>query len=175
MKPRIAIDMDDVLADTTGKFIDIYRRDFDPVVAPERFREKSFHELLDQETYGRLFRYVHDRGFFTDIEVMEGAIDVTRALMEKYDLFVTTAAMEFRNSFEEKYDWLMRHFSHIPWQNWVFLGDKSIIRAEYMIDDLPRNLLTFEGEGLLFHAPHNTDDNEFRRVRSWDEIAGLLL
>lgn len=175
MKPRIAIDMDDVLADTTGKFIDIYRRDFDATTTPERFRNQSFHEILDQETYDRLSTYVYQPGFFADIAIMEGAVEVTRALSEKYDLFVTTAAMEFRNSFVDKYDWLARYFPHIPWQQWVFLGDKSIIRAEYMIDDMPRNLLSFQGEGLLFHAPHNLADTGFRRVQTWAEIATILL
>lgn len=175
MKPRIAIDMDDVLADTVGKFIDIYRRDFDSSATPERFRNQSFHELLDKDTFGRLFNYVHEPGFFADIAVVEGAVDVTKALSEKYDLFVTTAAMEFRNSFVDKYDWLARYFPHIPWQHWVFLGDKSILRADYMIDDLPRNLTTFQGEGLLFDAPHNLRSNGFRRVKTWEEIAELLL
>jgi len=175
MKPRIAIDMDDVLADTLGKFITIYCREFDPNAVPELFREQSFHEILEKDVYQRLFAYVHEPGFFADIPVMEGAIEATRALAEKYDLYVTTAAMEFRNSFVDKYDWLDQHFPHIPWQNRVFCGDKSILRADYIIDDLPRNLTAFTGEGLLFHAPHNRHDEQYRRVRSWEEITSILL
>jgi len=175
MKPRIAIDMDDVLADTTGKFIDLYRQHFDPAVAPERFREESFHDLLDHDTYRRLSAYLYEPGFFRNLAVMPDAEEVTRALSDRYELYVTTAAMQFRTSLVEKYDWLDEHFPHIPWQQRVFLGDKSIIRAEYMIDDMEYNLETFQGEGLLFHAPHNQGDQRFRRVRSWQEVAGLLL
>jgi len=175
MKPRIAIDMDDVLADTTGKFIDLYIREFDPAAIPNDFREKSFHELLEESVYRRLFDFAYEPDFFADIKVMEGAQEVTRALAEKYDLFVTTAAMEFRNSFVDKYDWLDQHFPHIHWRNRVFCGDKSILRADIIIDDMPYNLVAFQGDGLLFDAPHNRDDQQFRRVKSWEEIAQALL
>ncbi|MFD1139654.1 5'(3')-deoxyribonucleotidase [Larkinella insperata] len=175
MKPRIAIDMDDVLADTVGKFIAIYRRDFDTNALPDVFRENSFHEVLEKDISQRLSDYVHQPGFFADIEVMPGAPEITRALAEKYDLFVTSAAMEFRNSLAEKYDWLDRHFPHIHWKNRVFCGDKSIIRADVMIDDMPYNLVSFQGKGLLFDAPHNQDNELFQRVFSWEEIAKVLL
>lgn len=175
MKPRIAIDMDDVLADTVGKFIDIYRRDFDTEALPTVFREKSFHELLEKDVYKKLADYVHEPGFFTDIAVMPGAQEVTRELSEKYDLFVTSAAMEFRNSLSEKYDWLDEHFPHIHWKNRVFCGDKSIIRADVMIDDMPYNLVSFQGKGLLFDAPHNRENSLFQRVHSWEDVAKVLL
>ncbi|MGA0558663.1 5' nucleotidase, NT5C type [Larkinella sp. VNQ87] len=175
MKPRIAIDMDDVLADTVGKFIDIYRRDFDTTVLPTFFRENSFHEILEKDVYQRLADSVHQPGFFTDIAVMEGAQEVTRALSEKYDLYVTSAAMEFRNSLSEKYDWLDEHFPHIHWKNRVFCGDKSIIRADVMIDDMPYNLVSFQGKGLLFDAPHNRDNTLFERVNSWEQVGRILL
>ncbi|RCR68916.1 5' nucleotidase, NT5C type [Larkinella punicea] len=175
MKPRIAIDMDDVLADTVGKFIAIYRRDFDTTALPTVFRDNSFHELLEKDVYKRLTDYVHEPGFFADILVMPGAIEVTQALSEKYDLFVTSAAMEFRNSLSEKYDWLDQHFPHIHWKNRVFCGDKSILRADIMIDDMPYNLVSFQGKGLLFDAPHNRDNTIFQRVLSWDEVAKELL
>lgn len=175
MKPRIAIDMDDVLADTVGTLIDIYCRDFDPGALPQQFRDRSFHELLDKDVYRRLFDYIYKPGFFAGIDVMDGAQEVTRALAEKYDLFITTAAMEFKYSFVDKYEWLDRHFPHIHWRNRVFCGDKSIIRADYMIDDMPRNLHTFTGEGLLFDAPHNRDEAGYRRVHTWTDVAHALL
>ena len=106
---------------------------------------------------------------------MDGAQDVIADLMTKYDIFIATAAQEFPNSLREKWDWLQEHFPAIPWRNYVFLGDKSVLNTAYLIDDLPRNLRTFDGEGLLFDALHNRDDTEFRRMRSWQDIAKALL
>ena len=175
MKQRIAIDMDDVMADTHAKFIRLYLEGEMPRYTLEELKEKSFHELFDEHEYRALSQRVYEPGFFSDIPVMEGAQEVVSGLMEKYEVFVATAAQEFPNSLREKWDWLHTHFPAISWRNYVFLGDKSILNTTYLIDDLPRNLRTFQGEGLLFDALHNRDDHQFRRVKSWQDVAKVLL
>ena len=49
-------------------------------------------------------------------------------------------------------------------------GDKSIISADYMIDDHAFNLKVFQGKGLLFTASHNIGETEFERVNNWEEV-----
>ena len=49
--------------------------------------------------------------------------------------------------------------------------DKSVIRADYLIDDLPRNLQRFEGTGILYTAPHNVTATGYARVSNWQEVA----
>jgi 5'-nucleotidase len=149
MKPRIAIDMDDVLADTAGKFRQMYldgRHGRPPVHTDEALRQESLRDLLGEVDFRAIHDLVYQPGFFRDIPVMDGAKDALPRLAEKYDLFITTAAMEFKHSFVDKYDWLAEHFPQISWRNIVFCGDKSIILAEVMIDDMPYNLATFSGE-----------------------------
>ena len=82
-----------------------------------------------------------------------------------------------RNSgayFQMKLTELQRHFSFIPPTHYVFCGDKCILRADYLIDDLPRNLLRFEGQGLLYTAPHNHGATGFVRVNDWQEVAAYF-
>ena len=74
------------------------------------------------------------------------------------------------NSLGPKYRWLQRHFPFIPATHYVFCGDKSILRADYLIDDQPRNLELFAGTGLLFTAPHNLTAMGFIRVDSWKQV-----
>jgi 5'(3')-deoxyribonucleotidase len=57
----------------------------------------------------------------------------------------------------------------------VFCGDKSILRADYLIDDNPRQLRRFDGEGILYSSPHNKYVTEFRRVNDWLEVEALFL
>ena len=49
----------------------------------------------------------------------------------------------------------------------MFCGDKSIIRADFMIDDSVQNLKAFIGQGIVFTAPHNALDADFPRVTRW--------
>lgn len=175
MKQRIAIDMDDVMADTHTKFAHLYLAGDMPRYNLDELKEKSFHELFDEDEYKALSQRVFEPGFFRDIPVMEGAQQVISDLMVTYDVYIATAAQEFPNSLREKWDWLQEHFPAITWHNYVFLGDKSILNTDFLIDDLPRNLRTFQGKGLLFDALHNREDKEFQRVKSWEEIAKVLL
>ncbi|MVM41560.1 5'(3')-deoxyribonucleotidase [Spirosoma sp. HMF3257] len=175
MKQRIAIDMDDVMADTHAKFIQLYLEGDMPRYTLEELKEKSFHELFDENEYDAISKRVYEPGFFRDIPVMEGAQDVIADLMQKYDIFVASAAQEFPNSLREKWDWLQEHFPAISWHHYIFLGDKSVLKTDYLIDDLARNLHTFQGKGLLFDALHNRQDTQFQRVKSWQDVANVLL
>ena len=94
--------------------------------------------------------------------------------MENFEVFIVTAAQEFRNSLPDKHDWLHRHFPFIPWRNFVFCGDKSIILADYMIDDHVFNLETFQGKGLLYTASHNIHETGYTRVNNWEEIRAFF-
>jgi 5'(3')-deoxyribonucleotidase len=67
------------------------------------------------------------------------------------------------------------HFPFIPWTHIVFCGDKSIIRADYLIDDRSRHFKHFMGQGILFTSPHNVHETWTPRVNNWQEVAALLL
>ena len=82
--------------------------------------------------------------------------------------------MAVPNSLGPKYRWLQRHFSFIPPTNYVFCGNKNILLADYLIDDLPRNLAHFHGHGLLYSAPHNMNVTGFTRVNDWQEVASFF-
>jgi 5'(3')-deoxyribonucleotidase len=63
-----------------------------------------------------------------------------------------------------------RHFPFIAPSRIVFCGDKSIIDADYLIDDQPRHFARFKGRALLFSAPHNAADTRYERVGSWADV-----
>ena len=63
----------------------------------------------------------------------------------------------------------------MPTTNIVFCGDKSILRADFLIDDNPRQLRRFTGEGILYDSPHNIAVKGYRRVHNWLEIEALFL
>ncbi|MDX1665933.1 MAG: 5'(3')-deoxyribonucleotidase [Saprospiraceae bacterium] len=164
---RIALDMDEVIADVQPKFLDIYEEKMGRRISREEYRGKKIYDTEGAES---IRDHLYDKGFFADLPVMPDSQEVVRELLEDYEIFIVTAAMEFQASLEDKYNWLQKHFPFLHWKNFVFCGDKSIIRADYMIDDHPRNLRSFEGVGLLYTASHNVDETEFIRVDNWKDI-----
>jgi len=109
--------------------------------------------------------------FFEVLDVIPDSQPVLQDLSTRFEIFIATQAMAVPNSLGPKYNWLQRHFPFIPATHYVFCGNKSILRADFLIDDQPRNLARFEGQGLLYTAPHNLAATGFIRVNNWREVA----
>jgi len=170
-RKSIALDMDEVMANVSPKFEAIYEKELGIPLSKDDYWGKKVYQL---ENAAYIRDFLHHKGFFADLPVMPGSQEVVRELMEHYDVFIATAAMEFRSSLEDKFDWLKDHFPFIPWQNIVFCGNKSIIKADYMLDDHPYNLRKFQGKGLLFTAAHNVNETAFTRVNDWEEVRAFF-
>lgn len=175
MMQRIAIDMDEVMADTMTRYLDLYNADFNMDLTPSYFHGRRIFDAIPEEHREKAFSYFEQESFFADIDVMPGSQEVIRALQDRYDVFVSTAAMDVPCSFSAKYHWLQRHFPFIPTSNIVFCGDKSIVAADYLIDDNTRHLGNFRGEGIVYTAPHNVAERRFRRVDNWEDVRKMFL
>lgn len=169
---RIAVDMDEVVADVLPKFLTLFETINGHRPVEEDYRGKKLYQLPGGEN---LREALYHKGFFADLPLMPGAQEGIQTLLDQgNEIFFVTAAQEFRNSLEDKYDWLLQYFPNISWKNFVFCGDKSIISADYLIDDHAFNLRTFSGKGLLFSAPHNLHETEFTRVNDWPEVLAFF-
>ena len=88
---RIAVDMDGVLADTTVQFFDFDERDFG--------KRRPFEEIIGKpESVGfpNAQRYVHTKDFFRTAPVMKGSQAVLSDLNKRYEVFIVSAAVNFR-------------------------------------------------------------------------------
>lgn len=167
---RIAVDMDEVIADALSEHINRYNKKFDTNLDHEHFHGRHFHHAIPREHWEEATNMVHTYDFFADLAVMPGAQEVLKKLSAEHEVFITTAAMEVPLSFEAKYKWLLKHFPFLSPMNFVFCGDKSIIKADYLIDDNARHFRKFSGTGILFDAPHNRKVTGYTRVKDWFEV-----
>jgi 5'(3')-deoxyribonucleotidase len=172
---RIAIDMDEVVADTMARYLEIYNADFGLALTARHFHGRHVFEVIDEAHRPRAREYFQQESFFAGIPVMPGSPQVVRDLLARYEVFITTAAMDVPCSFAAKFQWLREHFPFIPTSNIVFCGDKSIIAADYLIDDNVRHLGNFHGEGIIYTAHHNVNETRFRRVNNWEDVRALFL
>jgi 5'(3')-deoxyribonucleotidase len=172
---RIAIDMDETIADAVGKHITLYNEAFGAAVHRDHLDGFGLRGAIPQEHHAAADAMVHSGAFFADLAVMPDSQAVIHDLQQKFEVFITSSAMEVPSSFAAKFAWLERHFPFIPASHIVFCGDKSILAADYLIDDTPRHFKHFRGEGILFSAPHNRRVQGFRRVESWQDVRTLFL
>lgn len=168
---RIAIDMDEVITDALSKHVNLYDQHFNKKTNVEDLVGMSLPQYVAPEEKLKVIEIVQHETFFDDLEVFPGAIETLEALSKEHELFITTAAMEVPNSFNGKYKWLLKHVPFIDTMNFVFCGDKSIVNADYLIDDNVRHFKRFVGKGLLFDAPHNRFVDYNPRMKDWNDVA----
>jgi 5'-nucleotidase len=171
---RICVDMDEVMADTLAEYLRRYNQTFDEEVTPEDLAGIDLWKSAPVDRQQQLRAFLDAEDFFEVLDVIPGAQRVLQLLSARFEIYIATQAMVIPNSLGPKYRWLQRHFSFIPFAHYVFCGDKSVLRADYLIDDQPRNLLGFEGQGLLYTAPHNLAVTGFTRVNNWEEVAAYF-
>jgi 5'(3')-deoxyribonucleotidase len=159
--------MDEVMADTAAEHIRRYNADFGAAIRKEQLQGMWLREAVPEAHWDALHKYMQEPDFFRDLPVMPESQRVLERLSQDHEVFIASAAMEVPKSFAAKFAWMEQHFSFIRPSHMVYCGDKSILLADYLIDDNPRQLRLFRGEGLLFSAPHNHGVTQWQRVDDW--------
>jgi 5'-nucleotidase len=166
---RIAIDMDEVMADALGEHLRRYNAAHGTSLMTADLWGRHLEDCIPPAHRADAERML-DASFFEDLAVLPDCQEVVRELAERYEVFVASAAMDVPCSFDAKYRWLRRHFPFIPPSHILFCGDKTIVDADYLIDDRPRHFARFKGKPLLFSAPHNAAETQYSRVACWKEV-----
>ncbi len=167
--------MDEVIADAVAEHILRYNREFQENITVADLEGKWLWDVVQPDRHAALEAFLRSEDFFSVLEVMPHSQRVVQALQARYEVFIATAAMEVPTSFNAKYLWMTNHFPFVPPSHLVYCGDKGILRADYLIDDNPRQLRRFAGEGILFSSPHNRHVTGFRRVADWLEVETMFL
>lgn len=175
MKKRVAIDMDEVMADPYEKLIRLYEEEYGIPIDQSKLPGHYLQDIVHPDHRSSIRRYLFAKDFFEDLVVMPNSQEVMREMHEHYEIFIVTAAMEFPDSLGPKYRWLEQYFPFIHWSHYVFCGDKSIVQADFLVDDHAKNLVNFSGEPLLFSSPHNAYETRFTRLNNWQEVAQYFL
>jgi len=172
MKKRILVDMDGVLADVYVRLFEIHEKE-----TGQKLTAADIAGKLEEEAFPDQRKWVSAPGFFRTLPIIKGSREALEKLGTFYDIIVVSLATEFPNSLTDKLMWLYKHFPFIGWKQIVFCGDKSLVKADIMIDDHPKNLDNFPGKTYIFTQPLNLFINNSRhtRVNSWEELEKILI
>jgi 5'(3')-deoxyribonucleotidase/uncharacterized protein with PQ loop repeat len=171
---RIAVDMDEVIADSLSKHLSLYNRLTGANVTKELVSKRGLGTVIPHDRREQFEAIPHGDGFFDNLEVMEGSQAALLELSRHHDIFIASAAMEVPSSFDAKFRWLEKHFAFIPTSRIVFCGDKNIIDADVLVDDRSRHFKEFRGTGILFTAPHNVGESANLRANNWNDVLRIL-
>ncbi len=172
---RIAVDMDEVIADSFGKQLHMLQPADRRKSHQRHGRQQRIGSVDPARSLGRYSpAFRHEDGFFADLDLIEGSREALLELSRNHDVYIASAAMEVPSSFDGKYAWLQKNFPFIPTSQIVFCGDKNIINADVLVDDRSRHFKQFRGTGILFTAPHNVSETAHLRANNWNDVLQIL-
>ncbi|XP_041063354.1 5'(3')-deoxyribonucleotidase, mitochondrial-like isoform X2 [Carcharodon carcharias] len=186
---RVLVDMDGVLADFEGGFLQKFR---------DTYPKDPFIELQDRRgfwvsaQYGELHPDLcekaisiwESKNFFIELEPIPGAVEAVKEManLKDTDVFICTSPIKKYNYCPyEKYAWVEKHFGKEFLELIVLTRDKTLVTGNLLIDDKP-DISGVEPypkwEHILFSACHNMHEQlrpPKRRLHSWADDWKLLL
>ena len=171
----IFVDMDDVLAETYEKHIELYNLEHHQQLNISQITSGEVWHNVPEDHQLSIKDHANQKGFFRDLKPKKDSIQVMEALYAKHEVYIATAATQFPDSLKEKSDWIDEYMPFITWQHRIMCGHKFILKGDLLIDDRTYNLEKFDGDTLLFNSPHNVGDTGYTRVNNWLEIAERFL
>jgi 5'-nucleotidase len=178
---RILVDMDGVLADFESAFLTDWQRQhpekaFVPLDARTTF---YLNEQYPQELREFVFSIYCAPKFFRQLApIPGGAQALTEMQRLGYEVFICTSPLEiYENCVLEKFQWVDEHLGHSWIRQLVLTSDKTLVRADILIDDKPviSGVETPNWEHILYDQPYNRSDTTKRRLtwQNWKSVLGL--
>ncbi|XP_046583486.1 5'(3')-deoxyribonucleotidase, cytosolic type-like [Haliotis rubra] len=179
---KVLLDLDQVLADFEGYFLQRYKERFPDLPFIEEKDRNTFY-LRDQ--YAKLRSDLPDRVreiymeeyFFLSLPEIQGSIAAAKAMadMEDVDVFICTSPLtSYRYCLSEKFQWVEDHLGADWVDRTIIAKDKTMIYGHILIDDRPHIKGACKNpswEHIVFTSHHNirTDLRGKRRLDSWTD------
>lgn len=182
----IAVDLDDVLADTLDNFIKFHNASYKTKLKFNDFKFYALHEIigLSEEEEAKRLELFDKSKFFDKLKPLKGAQKAISELSKKNKIVVVTARTE--NVKEKTKKWLANYFPEIEDVTFISQGYMGFVKtkaevckslgAAVIIEDKKSFVLECADAGikvLMFDYPWNKDvkdDKNIIRVKSWKEI-----
>jgi 5'(3')-deoxyribonucleotidase len=174
MKSNIIItcDIDDVVLNLMNSWLKIYNKEFNDNLKPENITDWDISSFVKPEAKQRIYEYIENKDVFNNAIPIEGALDGISKLKEWGFRIVYVTA---NNPFNVKQDWLKRNRFLTENIDFVQAYDKSLIHANYLLDDKFQNCQDFKyGQSWLFSQPWNHKYYFGNRINKWSEFINMI-
>ena len=171
-----AIDVDEVIRDNIENMLKVYNQEFgDNKKLEDVFDfqvDKVFTKVqeLTGETASKYFFEQHAQEVFTDSSAIEGSKEAIDKLRKIGKVIIVTYQKNMENRIRTL-EWLDKY--DVKYDGICFLRDKSLIHADYLVDDNDWNFIGCNCEtGILIRRPYNenTDMAELKKQSNCKQI-----
>ncbi len=175
----ILIDMDDVLQDLIGNWVNVLNTKFGTNVGVEDIIDWNIENFFPNVSREELFSTLRDPNLWYSLKATPGAQETVKQIIKDgHTVRVVTASHYI--GLPAKIEHFLSLYPFLSWKDIIIAYDKSVISGDVIIDDGVHNLKTaICPHKMLFERTHNlsydAEVNGITRVKSWDEVYDIIL
>jgi len=178
----ILADMDEVLADFEGHFLEQWRKAHPdkPYISLEERKIFGVDNQYPPELKEMVTAVYQAPGFYKNIPLVPGGLEAITEMDEKgHEVRICTAPLKhYKNCILEKYDWVNEKLGPKWVEKLIVSRDKTLILGDILIDDKPdvKGATTPTWEQVIYDFYYNHHVKDKKRITwqmNWQEVLGI--
>lgn len=165
----VGIDLDCTTNVMLEPWLDRYNKDYnDNITVMPKWNLQNY---VKPECGPKIFDYLHEPGFFYNLDIQKDAIEVIEWLYSNYDVYIVTAYTS--DVCVDKTNWIKKFLPFFDVEKIIFCNNKGLLNLDYLIDDGGHNIEAFKQTGIIYDYPHNHELDSVKypnRVHNWKEV-----
>ena len=146
----VAVDIDEPVCSLMETWLEEYDNDYNDNLQPDKIKSWYLHRYVKPECSYNIYDYLtvtDDYNIYESYKPTKGALEAIFALREYNFRVIFVTAFSYLNS-GEKFNWLHRNGFEVEKEDYIECFDKSLILADYLIDDRLKNVYAFKNKGI---------------------------
>ncbi len=168
-----ACDIDGVVADLLTVWLQLYNKDYNDNLKKHQITDWDTTLFVKPECGNSIYSYLDYKLLYTMVKAIPGAKNGIAELRKLGRVvFVTDSVLAQAGN---KFSWLKEHEMITSKDDYVEAKDKSLILADFLIDDYVGNLSVFTGTPIMFSQPWNAKYENFKyRAQNWKQVIQIV-
>lgn len=174
----IMCDIDNILNNLAEKVVEVYNYRTKKNIQLSDIISYNFYDCLPREDADGIVSLFKEKSLWDSLKPLEGSQNSLKQLIKKgHQIYLATATDPI--NFEWKITWLKQYFPFIPEDNIIRIMDKSLLKADVIIDDCLDNLISSFAERIVLDYPWNHNELKdyaygIRRAYTFNDIINII-
>jgi 5'(3')-deoxyribonucleotidase len=171
----ILVDVDGTVANLNTEWLRRYNLDYQDNLTPDDLKEWEMTKFVKPTCGAKIYDYLDSPDLYDRVLPVPGSQMGVR-LFRNWGhrvVFASAGVGAASNKLHWLQEWGFYPGKHA--QDFVSIYDKSLLRADFLIDDRDQNIVDFgDLRSILIDAPHNRTLQWQRRAESWEDVVQMV-
>ncbi len=173
-KLTILVDMDDTIEQLLQAWLLRLNARYHRNVCCEDILVWDVTQAYEGLTHDEVYNVLLEDDFWETILPIPGAAEALQRFMQAGHTIYIVTVTPYETVADKMGKLLFKYFPFIPWENVIITTNKTMLKADVLIDDGIHNLENGDYAKILVDAPYNryydAEANGMVRVYNWTEI-----